>query len=494
MAKKTIGAKQGIKWSGALYRTVLDWAERCRQEISEQRTGEADDNDEATGDGAELEEQQYDRLLQVLRQDVPDGEYKPETRADVEEIVEKISTKLVCLAPEGHDLREHGMMVIDPTAMPKYVKDRFSKQELDQWKVSKKSYRRKRERVRKTQNPDRTRDGSQQHNPSKPTLDGDATLRLAARMAMPQPVDVETNMREIVRQIKNAVQGVLSGANVDGSQPVLVEYDSLGSDLKLLLQRVVGGRKSELQQRYREIRESQVQQRLPLDVFIRSLVGAAVTTWTLQTVPGISEPFKGMCESMYRHAKELSPDVATWIRHSALCDHLETSAGKPTKERARKLATDLDNILLPFFIGPSSDKNREIDSVEAVEERDAPIPADQLQSTDNLTGLNDAPPAWRMRWNFDLELIFQQAMLDRIDMAKARASYTVVLPQSGALFSATDMSRDDLSEEDPSEGRPRVFVALSPIITAWFLDSFEDTTQGKEAKVLAKSTIYAFDP
>lgn len=287
---------------------------------------------------------------------------------------------------------------------------------------------------------------------------------------------------------------VLSGAEVDGSQPVLVEYDSFGSGLKLLLHQVMGGRETELQHRYREILDSQARQRLPLGVFVRSLVGAAVTTWALQTVPGIPEPFKGMCESVYRNAKQISPVLATYIRHAALCDHLETSAGEPTNQRAHMLVTELDNILLPFFIGPASNKNREIDTVEAVEERDAPMPAVQFQSTDNLTGLTGSPPEWRLRWNADLQRIFGQAMRVRIEMAKARASYMVMLPPSSLPVRTTDMRLEDLFEEEPSEVPPRVFVALSPIITAWFLDNFEDTTQGKEAKVLSRAAIYAFDP
>lgn len=489
MAKSTSRAKKGIKWSGALYRTVLDWAEKCRQEISALRESNSGANDEAAGD--ELENQQYDRLLQNLRQDTAGDAYQPESRADIEELLEKISAKLVEVPPDRHDLREHGMMLIDPAALPKYAKDRFSKQELEQWRVSKKSYRRKRER--KPENHDRTGNARPQHDILKPTLSAEQEADLQ-RNLWPDGNDVEQNMREIVDAVRRAVQGVLSNAKIDGSQPVLVPYDSIGPVLRLLVNHVVGGQEDELPRRYREIQESQVRQRLPLEVFIRSLVGAAVTSWTLQTLPGLPEPFEGMCESMYRQARDISPVLATYLRKSALNHHLKQIEGESTNERACVLAGDLDNIMLPFFIGPTSVKNTEIDTVESIEQRDAPTPAVQFQSTGNLTGLNPSPPEWRLRWNKDLQGIFRQAIRTRIQMAKSIATYLIFTPPSGALVRTTGMRSVGGVETEASAQAPRVFVAFSPTIKAWVLDNFEDTLEGKESSVLSRAAIYTFDP
>ena len=120
-------------------------------------------------------------------------------------------------------------------------------------------------------------------------------LRAAVSTALvkdsPNTKMIQESMDDLGRDIENAVLQRMQGGGISSTQPVVLNAELLNRGLQDLVATLLGCNGSMIPHELSKLSAMYAQQRLPIAIFVRALVGAAVTMWTLEPIlRGQSEP------------------------------------------------------------------------------------------------------------------------------------------------------------------------------------------------------------
>lgn len=101
---------------------------------------------------------------------------------------------------------------------------------------------------------------------------------------------IKEEMIAIGQLCRRVLNTRLVNAGIDPWRAALVDLDNLGDDLSTLLAIVVNSDSGELKRRWSTVEQMQAETVLPLGIFLRSLLGAAIKKWTLDHAPQGDEP------------------------------------------------------------------------------------------------------------------------------------------------------------------------------------------------------------
>lgn len=130
------------------------------------------------------------------------------------------------------------------------------------------------------------------NSPSNPDMSHlQAAVSTALVKDSPNTKLIQESMDDLRRDIENAVLQRMQDGGISSRQPVVLNAELLNPGLQDLVATLLACDGSMIQHELSKLSAMYAQQRLPIAIFVRALVGAAVTMWTLEPIlRGQNEP------------------------------------------------------------------------------------------------------------------------------------------------------------------------------------------------------------
>ncbi|KPI43345.1 uncharacterized protein AB675_6743 [Cyphellophora attinorum] len=328
-----------------------------------------------------------------------------------------------------------------------------------------------------------------------------------------KPEFIASEMSFISHSINATVFRRLQAADINTNGPVILSFDQLDHDFTKLLEKVLGFQRSEFDSGRERLNELRAEKYLPLEHFVRSLVGAALTTWVFRRDPGAEESNKTL--EIYRQVVgKMDTNLAMHVDAIAREVYLTQEVVPTIKQRAKDFAERLDNVVFRFIEPPSSDTRHRDgegfdskhsiptygedsddseDEITVLEQRVAhapsvsPItPPRRSRRSEGAPGRDDVQPHFTTEWKASLARIFERAFNLRIKMEQkaSQATYTFEFPYPGQIY--------DESNREGHIGairkQRRVMIGILPAV--YYVTKDQD---GREVDRIACAPHKSFD-